>query len=54
MVKVEIIIIIQGNIYLLCIAYLKYSVLKKIPIVFYDYDFIIKGLAEEFKNNLLV
>ena len=41
------------------IFYLKYSVPKKIPIVFhngsnYDYNFIIKELAEEFKNNLLV
>ena len=37
----------------------KYSAPKKIPIVFhngssYDYHFIIKELAEEFKNNLLV
>ena len=38
---------------------LKYSVLKKIPIIFhngsnYDYHFIIKDLPKEFKNNLLV
>ena len=38
---------------------LEYRVPKKIPTVFhngsnYDYHFIIKELAEEFKNNLLV
>ena len=38
---------------------LKYSEPKKTPIDFYDesdydYHFIIKDLAEEFKNNLLV
>ena len=37
---------------------LKYSAPKEIPIVFhngsnYDHHFIIKELAEEFKNNLL-
>ena len=39
-----------------CICNLKYSVLKKIPIAFhngsnYDYHFIIKELAEEFKKQ---
>ena len=38
-----------------CICKLKYSIPKKIPIVFhnrsnYDYQFIIKELAEEFKK----
>ena len=41
------------------ICNLKYSVPKRIPIVFhngsnYDYHFFIKELAEEFKNNSLV
>ena len=41
------------------IGNLKYSVPKKIPMFFrngsnYDYHFIIKELAEEFKNNLFV
>ena len=40
------------------ICNLKYSIPKKIPVAFhngsnYDYHFIIKELAEEFKNNLL-
>ena len=46
-VKIEIIAIIQGNIVVLCIAYMcnsKYSVPKKIPVAFhggfnYDYHF---------------
>ena len=51
-VKLEIIVIIQRNIK----CKLKYSVHKKIPIVFhngsnYDYHFIIKELAEEFKKQ---
>ena len=41
------------------ICNLKYSVPKKIPVVFHDgsnndYYFIIKELAEKFKNSLLV
>ena len=40
----------------ICICNLKYNVPKKIPIVFhngsnYDYHFIIKDLAEEFKKQ---
>ena len=50
------IVIIQGNIEVLHIAYLKYSAPKNIHIVFhngsnYDYHFIIKELAEEFKKQ---
>ena len=57
-VKLEIIVIIQGNIEELHIVYnIKYSVPKKIPVVFhngsnYDYHFIIKELPEEFKEQL--
>ena len=41
------------------ICNLKYRVPKKIPTAFhnesnYDYNFIIKKIAEEYKNNLLV
>ena len=56
-VKLDIIVIIQGNIDMLRIVY---TVLKKITLVFhngfnYDYHFIRKQKAEEFKkNNLLV
>ena len=57
-VKLEIIVIIQGNIQVLHIAYVIQNTvcLKKIPIVFhnesnYNYHFIIKELAEEFKNQ---
>ena len=57
-VKLEIIVIIQGNIQVLHIAYVIRNTvcLKKIPIVFhnesnYNYHFIIKELAEEFKNQ---
>ena len=47
----------RGTVHTIC--NLKYSVPKKIPIVFrnesnYDYNFIIKELAEEFQNNLVV
>ena len=56
-VKFEIILIIQENIEVIHISYviLKYNVPKKTPIVFhngpnYDYYFIIKELAEEFKQ----
>ena len=59
MAKLEIIVIIQGNIVVLRINNLnnlKYSVPKRIPIVLhnglnYDYHFIIKELAEEFKKQ---
>ena len=52
-VKLEIIVIIQGNIEVLRTAYEP----KNIPIAFfngsnYDYHFIMKELAESFKNNL--
>ena len=58
-IKLEIIVIIQGNIGVLHIAYicnLKYSAPKKIPMVFHngsnnDYHFIIKKLAGEFKKQ---
>ena len=58
-IKLEIVVIIQGNIEVLRIAYLKYIVPKKIRIVFhnrsnYNYNFIIKELTEEYKRNLLV
>ena len=58
-IKLEIAVIIQGNTEVLRIAYLKYSVPKKIRIVFhnrsnYNYNFIIKELTEEYKRNLLV
>ena len=47
----------RGAVHTIC--NLKYSVLKKVPIVFHnasncDYHFIIIELAEEFKNKLLV
>ena len=60
-VKLEIIVIIQGNIEMLRIVHsicnLNYSVPKKIPIVFhngsnYDYHIVIKELAEKFKKHL--
>ena len=58
MVKLEIIDNIQENIWVLRMAYViqKIVCLKKIPIVFhngsnYDYHFIIKDLAEEFKKQ---
>ena len=57
--KLEIIVIIQGKYRGVShsICNLKYSVLKKIPIVFqngsnYDYHFIIKKLAGDFKKQL--
>ena len=58
-VKLQIIVIIQGNIGVLhkaCIRNLKYSAPKKIPIVFHngsnnDFHFIIKKLAGEFKKQ---
>ena len=58
-IKLKIAVIIQGNIEVLRIAYLKYSLPKKIRIVFhnrsnYNYNFIIKELTEEYKRNLLV
>ena len=54
--KLNIIVIIQGNIAPQSICNLKYSVTKKIPIVFengsdHDYHFIIKELAEESKKQ---
>ena len=55
-VKLEIIIIIQGNVQVLHIAcILNYSVPKWISIVFhngsnYDYDLILRQLAEEFEE----
>ena len=57
-VKLEIIVIVTSIEYrgdTLSIYYLKYSVPKKIPTASYngftyDYDFIIKGLTEEFKK----
>ena len=59
-VKLEITVIIQGNVEELRIANVIYNImyLKK-PIAFhngsnYDYHFIIKELAEEFKNNNLL
>ena len=58
-VKLEIIVIMQGIMGAAHSIYnLKYSVPKKIPIAFhngsnYDYHFIAKELAEEFKINLL-
>ena len=58
MIKLEIIVIIQGNIDMLRknIWNFKYCVPKKIPIAFrigsnYDYHFIIKRLAEELKKQ---
>ena len=44
-------VITQGNMEVLCMAYVKHSVLKKIPIAFhngsnYDHHFIIKEFAE--------
>ena len=57
-VKLQIIVITQGNIDVLRIAYviLKYSVPKRTPIIFhnrynYDYHFVIKELAVEFKKQ---
>ena len=56
--KLEIIVIIQENIeeLLILFANLRYKVPKEIPVVFhnvstYDYHFIIKQLAREFKGN---
>ena len=56
--KLELIFIIQGNIEVLCIAYVILNIvgLKKIFMVFhngsnYDYHFIIKGLADQFKRQ---
>ena len=47
-VKLEMIAIIQGNIEVLCIAYVIWNIayLKN-----YDYHFIISELAEKFKNQ---
>ena len=55
-VQLEIIVIIQGNIEVLGMPYVIFSVPKKIPIVFhngfnYDYHFIIKELTEELKKK---
>ena len=53
---IEIIAIIQGNIEVLHIVCLKFSLLKKIPIVLnnesnYSYHLIIKELEEQFKKK---
>ena len=58
-VKLEINVIIKGNIEMLCICNLKYSVPKKISVGFYngsndDYNFIVNGSPEEFLKNSLV
>ena len=58
-VKLEINVIIQGNIEMLCICNLKYSVPKKISVGFYngsndDYNFIVNGSPEEFLKISLV
>ena len=57
----DVIIIIQGNIEVLHIAYVISNIvyLKKFPIAFhsgsnYDYHFIIKGIAKDFFKKLLV
>ena len=55
-VMIEIIAIIQGNIEVLHIVCLKFSLLKKIPIVLnnesnYSYHLIIKELEEQFKKK---
>ena len=55
-VKLEIFVIIQVNIEVLHICNLKYSVPKEIYTVFhngsnYDYNFVIKSLAEEFEGQ---
>ena len=52
----EIIAIIQGNIEVLRIVYLKFSLLRKIPIVLnnestYSYHLIIKELEERLKKK---
>ena len=52
----EIIAIIQGNIEVLRIVYLKFSLLRKIPIVLnnesnYSYHLIIKELEEQLKKK---
>ena len=57
--KLEINVIIQGNIEMLCICNLKYSVPKKISVGFYngsndDYNFIVNGSPEEFLKISLV
>ena len=56
-VKLEMIVNIQGNIEVLHICNLKYSVPKKIIAAFhngfnYDYRFIVKQLAGEFKKMI--
>ena len=53
---IEIIAIIQGNIEVLHIVCLKFSLLKKIPVVpnnesNYSYHLIIKELEEQFKKK---
>ena len=59
-VKIDVIVIIQEDIGAMhSICNLKYSLPKKNPIVFrngsnYDYHFLIKDLAEEFKKHLLL
>ena len=59
-VKIDVIVIIQEEIGAMhSICNLKYSLPKKNPIVFhngsnYDYHFLIKDLAEEFKKHLLL
>ena len=59
-VKIDAIVIIQEDIGAMhSICNLKYSLPKKNPIVFhngsnYDYHFLIKDLAEEFKKHLLL
>ena len=60
MLKLEIIVIIQGNIEVLHIAYVFWNKVcpKKNPVAFhnrsnYDYQFIIKELAVEFKNKFI-
>ena len=57
-VKLGTIVIIQGNIDVLHVAYLKYSVPKRILIVFhngsnYDYHFIINELKEELEGKII-
>ena len=59
-VKIDVVVIIQEDIGAMhSICNLKYSLPKKNPIVFhngsnYDYHFLIKDLAEEFKKHLLL
>ena len=52
--KLQIIVIIQVNIEVLCIAYVIQSIVCLKGFFKYDYHFIMKELAEEFEDNLLV